>query len=115
MDSILVVALSVATSIATLLIASIGLAVIFGLMRIINMAHGMGLKVVAEGIEMEGQLDYLAKHQCDMIQGYFLSEPLEEEEANLLLIANPYTQWPKVMEKREIFKGRHTDGPYDFY
>lgn len=82
---------------------------------IINMAHGMGLKVVAEGIEMEGQLDYLAKHQCDMIQGYFLSEPLEEEEANLLLIANPYTQWPKVMEKREIFKGRHTDGPYDFY
>jgi len=82
---------------------------------IINMAHGMGLKVVAEGIEMEGQLDYLAKHQCDMIQGYFLSEPLEAEEANLLLIANPYTQWPKVMEKRDTFKERHVDGPYEFY
>lgn len=47
MDSITVVALSVATSIATLLIISLGLAVIFGLMRVVNMAHGEFLMIGA--------------------------------------------------------------------
>ena len=72
---------------------------------IINMAKGMGLQVVAEGVEEEGQLDYLAKHSCDLVQGYLLSSPLEEEEANLLLIASPYVLWPKVMEKNRIYHG----------
>jgi len=72
---------------------------------IISMAKGMGLLVVAEGVEEEGQLDYLAKHSCDMVQGYLLSAPLEEEEANLLLIASPYSLWPKVMEKNRIYNG----------
>jgi len=40
MDSLLVVLFSAATSISTLLLASLGLAVIFGPMRIINTAHG---------------------------------------------------------------------------
>lgn len=72
---------------------------------IINMAKGMGLQVVAEGVEEEGQLDYLAKHSCDLVQGYLLSSPLEEEEANLLLIASPFVLWPKVMEKNRIYHG----------
>lgn len=72
---------------------------------IINMAKGMGLQVVAEGVEEEGQLDYLVKHSCDLIQGYLLSPPLEEEEANLLLIASPFVLWPKVMEKNRIYHG----------
>lgn len=47
MDSMTVIVLSAATSIATLLIASLGLAVIFGLMRIVNMAHGEFLMIGA--------------------------------------------------------------------
>ncbi|WP_422487330.1 putative bifunctional diguanylate cyclase/phosphodiesterase [Gudongella sp. DL1XJH-153] len=48
---------------------------------IISMAHKMGLKVVAEGVEYQKQMDYLEKNHCDMIQGYFLSKPIEEQEA----------------------------------
>lgn len=77
------------------------------------MAKGMGLQVVAEGVEEEGQLDYLAKHSCDLVQGYLLSAPLEEEEANLLLIASPYTLWPKVMEKNRIYHGGSGHEGYD--
>lgn len=43
---------------------------------IIAMAHQMNLKVVAEGIETKEQLDYLAKHHCDRVQGYHFSMPL---------------------------------------
>lgn len=80
---------------------------------IISMAKGMGLQVVAEGVELEGQLDYLAKHSCDMVQGYLLSPPLEEEEANLLLIASPYALWPKVMEKKALYSSPPSQEGYD--
>lgn len=47
MDEIVVIGLSVLTSIAILLLTSIGLAVVFGLMRIVNMAHGEFLMIGA--------------------------------------------------------------------
>lgn len=43
---------------------------------IIGMGHNLGLKVVAEGVETEGQLHYLRERKCDHIQGYFVSRPL---------------------------------------
>lgn len=48
---------------------------------IISMSHKMGLKVVAEGVENREQLDYLEKNNCDIVQGYYISKPLREEEA----------------------------------
>ena len=43
------------------------------------MAHHLKLKVVAEGVETEGQLALLIAHQCDVIQGYFFSRALPPE------------------------------------
>lgn len=43
---------------------------------IMNMAHSLGLKVVAEGIETRDQLDFLATCDCDVVQGYLCSRPL---------------------------------------
>ena len=43
---------------------------------IIAMAHGLGLSVVAEGVESEMQLEYLQKRGCDECQGFLFSEPL---------------------------------------
>jgi len=48
---------------------------------LISMCHKLGLKVVAEGVEEERQLRYLAESGCDVMQGYLYSKPLAEEEA----------------------------------
>jgi diguanylate cyclase (GGDEF)-like protein/PAS domain S-box-containing protein len=43
---------------------------------IITMAHSLGLKVVAEGVETMDQLKFMRQHGCDAMQGYYLSKPL---------------------------------------
>ncbi|RFC34038.1 MAG: PAS domain S-box-containing protein/diguanylate cyclase (GGDEF) domain-containing protein [Candidatus Nitrotoga sp. SPKER] len=52
---------------------------------IITLAHNLKLKVVAEGVETEGQLGLLIANHCDEIQGYYFSRPLPVEEATVLL------------------------------
>ncbi|MFH1493713.1 MAG: EAL domain-containing protein [Pseudomonadota bacterium] len=43
---------------------------------VITMAHSLGLSVIAEGVETEGQLEYLRNHGCDEMQGYYFSRPV---------------------------------------
>jgi diguanylate cyclase (GGDEF)-like protein/PAS domain S-box-containing protein len=47
---------------------------------IISMAHSLGLKTIAEGVETLEQLNYLQMQGCDEIQGYYYSKPLPSEE-----------------------------------
>jgi diguanylate cyclase (GGDEF)-like protein/PAS domain S-box-containing protein len=51
---------------------------------IIAMAHGLKLRVVAEGVETGEQLSFLRAHGCDEMQGYYFSKPLPEHEFFLL-------------------------------
>jgi diguanylate cyclase (GGDEF)-like protein/PAS domain S-box-containing protein len=53
---------------------------------IINMAHTLNLKTIAEGIETEEQWKFLRLLRCDMGQGYYLSKPLPVDEMEKLLI-----------------------------
>jgi diguanylate cyclase (GGDEF)-like protein len=46
---------------------------------IIAMAHRLNLKVIAEGIENQGQIDFLQNHECDIGQGYYYSKPIPPE------------------------------------
>ena len=52
---------------------------------IIILAHNLKLKVVAEGVETEGQLGLLIANHCNEVQGYYFSRPLPAEEATALL------------------------------
>jgi diguanylate cyclase (GGDEF)-like protein/PAS domain S-box-containing protein len=47
---------------------------------IIEIGHSLGQKVIAEGVETKEQFDFLRKHGCDIIQGYYFSKPLPAEE-----------------------------------
>ena len=44
---------------------------------IIAMAHSLELKVVAEGVETQAQMDFLKSQNCDEIQGFLISRPVE--------------------------------------
>ena len=43
---------------------------------IIRMAHELGKTSIAEGVESREQVDFLGENDCDMVQGFFYSEPL---------------------------------------
>ena len=53
---------------------------------IIAMAESTDMKVTAEGVETEGQFDFLKSKHCNEVQGYFLSQPLPAEIAEVFLL-----------------------------
>ncbi len=55
---------------------------------IIGMAKNLGLKVVAEGVEDQRQLDFLKDHNCDEAQGFLFSKPVLAENISCLAIPN---------------------------
>lgn len=52
---------------------------------IINLAHGLNLAAIAEGVETEAQLQFLRSHDCDEMQGYYFSRPLAASDFEVLL------------------------------
>jgi EAL domain-containing protein (putative c-di-GMP-specific phosphodiesterase class I) len=54
---------------------------------IVNLAHNLGLDVIAEGVETQSQLDHLTRLGCDYGQGYLFSPPVAAEAATALVLA----------------------------
>lgn len=52
---------------------------------IVAMAHNLGIKVVAEGVETPDQLQFLQHQGCDYVQGFYLSRPLDADDVTALL------------------------------
>ena len=52
---------------------------------ILDIARYLGVKVVAEGVETEGQLRLLKDVGCDLIQGFYFSRPIPPEEFEKLI------------------------------
>ena len=51
---------------------------------VIYMGHIMNCEVISEGVEKESQVDFLAEHKCDFIQGFIWGQPLSFEDAKNL-------------------------------
>lgn len=58
--------------------------------HIIELAHTLNMIAVAEGVEEEVQVTLLEDLGCDVIQGYYFSRPVGENEMSQLLVTQPY-------------------------
>jgi EAL domain-containing protein (putative c-di-GMP-specific phosphodiesterase class I) len=56
---------------------------------IVELAHTLGQRVIAEGVETLAQLNVLRELKCEYAQGYYFAEPLDEEAAERLLLSSP--------------------------
>jgi diguanylate cyclase (GGDEF)-like protein/PAS domain S-box-containing protein len=52
---------------------------------VISLGQKLNMKVIAEGVETDAQMDFLTEHQCDEIQGYHFSRPVEAESVASML------------------------------
>jgi diguanylate cyclase (GGDEF)-like protein len=68
----------------------------------IDLAHNMGLTVVAEGVEDEATLRRLRELGCDMVQGYHLSRPLPADDLVKWMRTSSYTRTGDVTELRRV-------------
>lgn len=55
---------------------------------IISMAHSLGLNLIAEGVERTEQLDFLRQNNCNIIQGFYYSKPLNKADFTEFLISH---------------------------
>jgi diguanylate cyclase (GGDEF)-like protein len=60
---------------------------------IIALAHSLRLEVVAEGVETEAQLRFLKEQSCDLLQGYYLSQPVPAEVFARDLLGRAQPKW----------------------
>ncbi len=71
---------------------------------VISLGKSLGMKVVAEGVENERQLDFLLKEDCDEVQGYVFSKPLLPDQFVTFFRGYDFKKIIKRDEEREPFK-----------
>ena len=54
---------------------------------LVELGHALGLAVIAEGVETEGQLEQVRELGCDAAQGYAIGRPVSEEQLEASLLA----------------------------
>ena len=54
-------------------------------MSLIELAHRLDMKVIAEGVETKEQAAFLKEHGCDFFQGFYYAQPMPLKEFETLL------------------------------
>jgi diguanylate cyclase (GGDEF)-like protein len=78
------------------------------LQNIVNMAQGINLMTIAEGVETQEQATFFKSIGCDTLQGYFFSKPQPENEYRLLLDHNMPSQGKESQPKQKISNSVNT-------
>ncbi|WP_460563100.1 EAL domain-containing protein [Hydrogenophaga aquatica] len=78
---------------------------------IVMMAHGLGIKVIAEGVETAAQASVLAELGCDFGQGFYFAKPLPPEAFDRLLGRGLEVTWA-VPEPAERFRDKEAAVPF---
>lgn len=52
---------------------------------IISLTRSLGMRVIAEGVELQEQLDFLMTHECDLVQGYYFIKPIDSKSFESLI------------------------------
>ena len=71
-------------------------------LTIINLAHSLKLRVVAEGVETEGQLNFLRSHGCDEVQGFYLARPQPPAECARMLAEDNLLPQPRSITAGDV-------------
>ena len=71
---------------------------------VINLAHDLGLEVVAEGIETAAELEKLQRFGCDLGQGYLIAKPMSAENAQIFLLNHVPIRPELVQDSAEATK-----------
>jgi EAL domain-containing protein (putative c-di-GMP-specific phosphodiesterase class I) len=69
----------------------------------VELGHGLGLRVVAEGVEDEATLDFLRELRCDFAQGYFISRPMLADKIDFSVVVK--TPPEDVMAEQKMLSG----------
>jgi EAL domain-containing protein (putative c-di-GMP-specific phosphodiesterase class I) len=73
---------------------------------IISLAHSVGIKVIAEGVENAEQLAFLRTHKCDGMQGYYFSKPVPAEAITKLLQNESPTSRRRQPRRNKKYPGK---------
>ncbi len=76
-------------------------------LAIISLAHNLGLEVVAEGVETEGQAKFLASNHCDILQGFYFSRPVDADAYSRLELTWGSARIPKGMSESGLILPFH--------
>lgn len=69
---------------------------------LLEIARGLGIWVVAEGIEEQAQAEHLVSLDCKAGQGYFFSRPVDRDSVREMLeVSNVHPEWARILRERE--------------
>ncbi|WP_052345759.1 EAL domain-containing protein [Paucisalibacillus sp. EB02] len=80
---------------------------------VMEMAKGLKMKIIAEGVEEYGQYRFLKNRHCDLIQGYLFSRPVPVADFEQILVKGVLEPDPEKVEKDRFRKGKSTNKEND--
>lgn len=72
---------------------------------IVHTAKMLGLEILSEGVETQGQIDFLSEIGCDLVQGYYFAKPMDEKEAMAFFGKYHFHREETYTERRRMMQG----------